>query len=400
MRKTPLLMFAAIAVAAALLGKGLFEKETRVVIPGPPKLCLPGPVFILEPASSHLELRIEVLSDVVGQRFENCTLMVNGKTGIRISGCELVDSRIEVIGSRDIEISGNRIRDYYVHEEAAIKVYEVDGLLVDHNEVVNNSIGLSIGGGSGIEIRNNIFEANDQHNAISGLNCHGAEIHHNIFRFNFPHALLIMNREADPEVQVTVHDNLFDRNVEDAVNFEDFTGSQHVSMVYGNRINGTGWAGINIEYNSWGANIVIGGNYIDGNGLLNQGVLDEEGRPTKIYPAHSHQPEPYFPGWGHGVKLEDCSGVTVKGNTIVGNAGNGIDVMNARDIALEGNTVSGNLIGISIAGYHEGSLTREFSPLLPEDAGHSQVTWKDDSIYDNLEEDMLVEEGSTLEAAG
>ena len=151
-----------------------------------------------------------------------------------------------------------------------------------------------------------------------------------------------------------------------------------------------------MEYNSWGANIVIEENYIDANGLMTEGLLDEGGRPLDVYPAHSHQPEPYSPGWGHGVKLEDCSGVTVRDNTIIANSECGVEIRNARGILLEGNVVSSNRIGVSVMGYDETSLVREFSPLAREDAGESQVTARGNSVFNNPEGDWDVEEGSEV----
>jgi len=197
-----------------------------------------------------------------------------------------------------------------------------------------------------------------------------------------------------------VHDNLFDRNIEDAINFEDFGGSRLVTRVYGNRINGTGWAGITVEYDSWGANIVIEDNYIDDNGLLTEETLDEEGRPERLFPAHGHQPEPYTPGWGHGIKLEDYSGVIFGGNAIISNAGSGVGIKNARNVTLEENTMALNRIGLSVMGYQESSLHREHSPISSEDAGVSIVTVGSKRIFDNAEGALYVEEGSQLTRDG
>ena len=395
--KKRLLLIAALFLGAALIAL-IMERPTddEIEVPPPPDLTLPEPLEILTPLMSRLDEVIDVHEDQSRTLFTNCTLRIIGEEGISISDCELVGSTLLIEGSRGIVLSGNLIRDYYVHEDAAIRVQDVEGLLMEGNEVVNNSIGMIVGGGSDIEIHFNLFEANDQHNAISGLNCHGAEIHHNVFRFNFPHALMIMNREEDPRVRLDIHDNLFDRNMEDAINFEDFRGALEETRVYRNRINGTGWAGINVEYNSWGANIIIEDNYVDLNGLLTEELLDEIGRPLDVYPSHGHQPDPYTSGWGHGVKLEDCSGITVRNNVIISNVECGIDIRNAVDIVLENNIVTSNRVGISIMGYDEGSLLREFSPLSEEDAGTSQVSGIDNSVFDNSDGDWHVEEGSEL----
>ena len=396
MRKR-LLLIAALFLGAALIALNMESPtDAEVEVPTPPDLTLPEPLELLTPLVSRIDEVIDIHEDQSRTLFINCTLRVIGEEGISISDCELVGSTLLIEGSRSVVLSGNRVRDYYVHEDAAVRVQDVEGLLMEGNEVVNNSIGIVVGGGSDIEVRFNLFEANDQHNAIQGLNCHGAEIHHNIFRFNVPHALMIMNREGDPGVRLDIHDNLFDRNLEDAINFEDFRGTLEETRVYRNRINGTGWAGINVEYNSWGANIVIEDNYVDMNGLMTEGLLDEGGRPLDIYPSHGHQPEPYTPGWGHGVKFEDCSGITVRDNVIISNVECGIEIRNARDIVLENNIVTSNRVGVSIMGYDEGSRLREFSPLSEEDAGTSQVSGIDNSVFDNLDGDWHVDEGSEL----
>jgi len=396
MRKSLLLASVLIlaAIAYAVLGGRTAEKE--IDIPEPPNIEAPEPVILPEQLIPHVRETMDISEPISGHRFEGCTLTIIGREEITLSGCLLLDSKIIIEDSREIEVSDSIITGYYVDESASIQIRDVTGLLIHHNEIVNNSVGVSIGGCGDVEISCNLFEANDQHNAVTGLNCEGARIHGNVFRFNFPHALMIMNREADPRVQLEIYENTFDRNVEDAVNFENFT-SELTTRVHGNRINGTGWAGINVEYNSWGSNIVIEDNYIDCNGLLTEERLDGEGRLWDTYPSHGHQPEPYSPGWGHGVKLEDCSGVTVRGNVIVSNAESGVDIRNARDITLEENTITLNRIGVSIMCFHESSLTREFSPLSPEDAGASTVEDMGNTVLGNLVENWYVEEGCRLE---
>jgi len=166
-------------------------------------------------------------------------------------------------------------------------------------------------------------------------------------------------------------------------------------VVRGNIVNGTGQAGINVEYNSWAANIVVEGNYVVGNGLLTAELLDEEGRPKALYPSHLHQPEPYSEGWRHGVKLEDCSGVALVNNTIVGNGGSGVDCVNARGVLLVGNVVSGNQVGVSVKPYDEGSFIRGFSPLDAGDAGASSISIRDNVVEEN-EQDWYIDEGCTV----
>jgi len=118
--------------------------------------------------------------------------------------------------------------------------------------------------------------------------------------------------------------------------------------------------------------------------------------PAFATPEPLYQPEAYTPGWGHGVKLEDCSGVIVRVNVIISNAGNGVDIKNARNVTLEENTMALNRIGLSVMGYQESSLHREHSPISLEDAGVSIVIVRGNRIFDNAEGALYVEEGSQL----
>jgi parallel beta-helix repeat protein len=365
-------------------------------LPGPPTLDLPSAFSLTGFVERHESEEISLTGDISSQSFSNCTLRLHGFSGVAITGCMFEGSRVHVVDCINVSLVGNVFRDHYVWEDPAVLVQGVHGLRFTGNMVVNNSVGMVVEGGSDLEISFNVFEANDQHNAVMGLNSHGAAIHNNVFRYNFPHALMIMNREEDPAVRLDVYENLFELNIEDAVNFEDFRGAAEPTLVRGNIVNGTGQAGINVEYNSWGANIVIEDNYIADNGLLTDELLDEEGRPTGVYPSHPHQPEPYAEGWKHGVKLEDCSGVALVNNTIVGNAGSGVDCVNARDVTLVGNMVSGNEVGVSVRPYDEGSLIREFSPLLEEGAGASSISIRGNIIENNVVDDWYVVEGCTV----
>jgi hypothetical protein len=369
--------------------------DEPMVIPEPPMLDLPSAFSLTGFAERHECQEISVTGDISSQYFGNCTLRLSGFSGVSVAGCLFVDSRMHVVDCVNVSLTGNVFRDHYVWEDPAVLVQGVSGLRFVGNMVVNNSVGMVVNGGSDLEISFNVFEANDQHNAVMGLNSHGAAIHNNVFRYNFPHALMIMNREEDPGVRLDIYENLFQWNVEDAVNFEDYRGAAEPTMVRGNIVNGTGQAGINVEYNSWGANIVIQGNYIVDNGLLTAELLDEEGRPTMLYPSHLHQPEPYAEGWRHGVKLEDCSGVALVNNTIVGNGGSGVDCVNARDVLLVCNMVSGNEVGVSVRPYDEGSFIRGFSPLLEEDASTSIISIRGNQVKEN-ENDWYVGESCTV----
>lgn len=393
----------AVVLTLGLLLNGYFQTPVveKEIIPPPPCLSLPNPVVLPELIERHENEKINVSEDINASLFENCTLEIYGIDGMKISNCKFINSKICIYeGSRNIEISNNIIRDYYVHESAVIGAYGCENLLIDHNEIENNSIGITVIGGGNIEISNNTFNANDQHNSLLLDSTGGAKIHNNSFKYNYPHAILILNREGDPDVWVDIYNNTLDRNIEDAINFEDFRDSERANRVYNNRITGTGHAGINVEYNSWNANIIIDNNYIDTNGLLTEDILDDEGQPISIYPAHEHQPEAYCPGWKHGIKLEDCSKVIVKNNVIVNNSGNGVDIKNCRNITLEANLISKNTIGISLTKFQESSFNRDVSPLAPENAGYSEVIAIENSVFNNQEWDYFVEEGSTLERKG
>ena len=369
--------------------------DESIAIPEPPELFLPSVFSLTGFVERHEGQEISVTGDISSQSFGNCTLRLSGFSDISICGCLFEDSRIHVVDCVNVSLIGNVFRDHYVWEDPAVLVQGVQGFRFSGNLVVNNSVGMVVHGGSDLDISFNVFEANDQHNAVMGLASHGAVIHHNVFRYNFPHALMIMNREGDPEVCLDIYENLFQWNVEDAVNFEDFRGAAEPTFVRRNIVNGTGQAGINVEYNSWGANIVIQGNHIVNNGLLTEEMLDESGHPKSLYPSHPHQPEPYAEGWKHGVKLEDCSGVALFNNTIVGNAGSGVDCVNARDILLTGNIITGNGFGVSIKSYDEGSFYREFSPLEEGDAGASSVSVRDNIVEKN-EHEWYVDESCTV----
>ncbi|MCW4050528.1 MAG: right-handed parallel beta-helix repeat-containing protein [Candidatus Bathyarchaeota archaeon] len=374
------------------------DDSTPINIPLVPKIETLKPFTLTAFSETHRYEEITVNESICSERFEHCILRVYRFDDISIADCEFVNSRIHIVECSNITFKTNIVRDYYIAEDPALLVSEVSDLHFSGNMIMNNSVGIVVSGGRDLVFSYNLFEANDQHNAIMGLNTQNCTIHNNLFRYNFPHALMIMNREENPEVYLDIYSNIFDRNIEDAINFEDYRGSTHETYVHDNIINGTGQAGLNIEYNSWGANIVVEGNHIYGNGLLALSILDQDGKPTSIFPSHKHQPEPYSEGWKHGIKLEDCSNVTIKSNYIYDNKGNGVDLVNAREITLENNTITSNINGISLRKYYASSFIRTYSPLLPNDAGYSELYSTVNIVVDNIENDYYVEEGSTLRA--
>jgi parallel beta-helix repeat protein len=95
------------------------------------------------------------------------------------------------------------------------------------------------------------------------------------------------------------------------------------------------------------------------------------------------------------VKLEDCSGVALVNNTIMGNAGSGVDCVNARGILVTSNVITGNAFGVSVKPYDGGSFYREFSPLDARDAGASSISVTGNIVEKN-EHDWYVHEGCTV----
>lgn len=366
-------------------------------IPTPPPLATPEPVPLPQPTAEYKDQTLQITEDVRGARFENCTLEVQDARGLVISGNLLVNSRIVVKNSADVTIADNVIRDYYNTPDAVIRAYDSPRFLVQHNFIADNTGGIYMVGCPGAVIRQNIFEGNDQKSGVILYAPDGAKVQGNLFRYNYPNAVYILNPDGAAHAQFDILDNTMTANVGDAIKIQTYSSSR-TSRIQGNRITLSGWAGINIEWNSWDANIVIEGNYIDHSGMLTVDILDEEGRPTSIYPAHEHQTAPYGPaGWREGVRLEDCSGIVLRDNVIVNNGGNGVDIRNGRGIVIDGGLISRNAIGLRLGRFRESSLTRPMSPLAPEDAGDSRVSLTDPTIANNRQHEVLIESGSGFE---
>lgn len=354
--------------------------EIECPIPEPPGIQEPEPISLpsdLENRCSGGEVLIS--SDTDSARFEGCTVFVK-ESGISITRSEFVNSRIFFEFVSDVVFSDNIVRDYSVHEEAAITVGVSENIVLRHNHIKDNAVGVAVGESQNTRIEDNIFDSNYQHNAIAMYKSSG-EVSGNLFRYNFPHGILVHFVPEHGETAVYIHDNMFLMNVEDAINFEDWSDAKDESKIYNNIIARTAWAGINVEYNSWNANILIENNHIS-----------ESGYPIEVFPKNPNAPEKWDNGWGHGIKIEDCSGITVKDNTILDNDENGIDIRNCRNVTLQGNTVAGNNIGIFIGGPDPGSFTRDVSPLSEENAGPSIVSYKDNHVFKNNEN---VVEGET-----
>ena len=316
--------------------------------------------------------------DLLDTRVIGCDVIVRD-TGIRIVGCEFVDSRLFVEGAVDLIIEDSIFRDRYRHEEATINLYQAIRPTVRGCLIENNYIGIGAHESVDVRIEGCTFRNNDGHNAIAiDLGSTGT-IQNCFFTNSFPHAILIGT--GQPQGSITIEKNWIEYSVEDAINFENFSSSEP-SLVRDNVILYTAWAGINVEYLSWNANVIIEGNYIA-----------HSGTDLSAFPQHDHQPEPYTEGWKHGILIEDCSGVIVRDNTIVQCRESGIELVNAQEIELGSNHIVGCAIGIALRNYNEGSLTRSVFPLPAPRAGASSATALGNTLEVNTEADWEIEPG-------
>lgn len=352
---------------------GCMQNSEEIDRSGSLDLFEPGPVLLPEEFRDvYRDEEIAIDADINATRFESCTVIVKA-SAIRITRCEFIETRIFFESVSEIVFADNVVRDYPVPEEPAVSIYGSDRIVLRHNHVLNNSIGISVAESEEITVDANIFEKNYQHNALAIYKSSG-EISGNHFTYNFPHGILIHYPPA--QGAVSIHENIFFMNVEDAINFENWRDAGSESRVCNNIIEKTAWAGITVEYNSWNARILIEGNEIRGNGYS-----------IEMFPVRY---EGWGNGWGHGIKLEDSSGITVNANTILDNDEHGIDIRNCRNAVIRKNTITGNMIGIYISGADPASFTRDVSPLSPKNAGPSQVLLERNRIAMN--DENIIEE--------
>lgn len=369
-----------IVLSAAIALGGCLPVSSIAGTPQPPDWIAPDvPSISTTEELVCREGQISLLAeDLVDTRVIGCDLLVRN-TGIRILGCEFVDSRLLVEGAIDLVIENCIFRDRYRHEEAAINLYQAIRPAVRGCLIENNYIGIGAHESVDVLIERCTFRDNDGHNAITiDLGTTG-KIRSCFFTNSFPHAVLVGT--GKPQGSITIQDNWIEYSVEDAINFENFSSSEP-SFVRGNVILNTAWAGINVEYLSWDANVTIENNYIASSGT-----------DLSLFPQHPHQPEPYSEGWKHGVLLEDCTGVVVRGNTIVDCQETGIELVNARNITLEFNHVVRCDIGIALRAYNEGSLTRPIFLLPENEAGSSRATAQGNTFERNTRADWQIEPG-------
>ena len=316
---------------------------------------------------------VELFSDVEGARFSGCLVRIVG-SGISVSQSEFVGSRVMIESASGVVFADNVVRDYHVYETPAVTIGGCQDVAIRHNHVHGNAVGIGVGDSQGVLIEDNVFEGNYQHNALS-LYKSSATVSGNVFRYNHPHGVLVHFVPDSGSASVSIAGNLFEMNVEDAINFEDWRDAADQSSISGNVIRRTSWAGINVEYNSWNAQLLISGNYVS-----------ESGYPLDDLPDSPLGAGAWSAGWEHGIKLEDCSGVIVAGNALVDNGGSGIDVSNCREVTLSDNVVISNCAGLRIGGPNDESYLRDVSPLQREDAGPSVVHCDGNDVHHNGED--------------
>lgn len=107
-----------------------------------------------------------ISSDTDSARFEGCTVFVK-ESGIDITRSEFINSRVFFEFVSDVVFSDNVVRDYSVYEEAAITVGVSDSIVLRHNHIRDNAVGVAVGESQNIRIEDNIFYSNYQHNAIA-----------------------------------------------------------------------------------------------------------------------------------------------------------------------------------------------------------------------------------------
>jgi parallel beta-helix repeat protein len=300
-----------------------------------------------------------IVTDTEGWLYRDSEVVISGDN-VEISNTMFINCQVFVNGRSNVKFHGCIFTDLYQYEKAALNVNESANISVIRCGFSNNYIGMGVHSGRA-EIRESRFESNNGHNALVIGEGSTVVVEGNYFYGNFPHAILIMNREETPHTKVDILGNIIEQTGEDAIDFEDYRHASE-SLVAGNIIRNTGWSAIIVEYNSWDSNITISGNWIEGT------------RITWELPVHPLQPEEFQLGWGHGVLVEDSSEVTIENNRILAAGENGIEIRNSREVLVKGNGISCVLAGIGAYGYNNMSLSREFSPLLPENAGGTRAT--------------------------
>lgn len=321
-----------------------------------------------------------IAADVEGWLFRDSEVVI-GVDNVEILNTMFINCQVFINGRSDVEFHECIFTDLSQYEKATLNVNESVNISVIRCGFSNNYIGMGVHTGRA-EVRGCRFESNNGHNALVIGEGSAVVVEGNYFYGNFPHAMLIMNREESPQAKVDIIGNIIEQTGEDAINFEDYRHASE-SLVAGNIIRNTGWSAVIVEYNSWNSNITISDNWIKDTGIVWE------------LPIHSLQPDESQPGWGHGILVEDSSGVNIENNRILAAGENGIEIRNGRDILVKGNGINCVLVGIGAYGYNAASLSRAFSPLLPENAGGTRANATGNIIYE-AETDYETDEVSEL----
>jgi hypothetical protein len=346
----------------------------------PPDIDVPDR-FELTGLEIHISDQQYLIEESIeGCRFENSQVLVAGDD-IVIKNSMFVNSQVFVNSRINVSFQSSIFTELNAYEQTSLMIYQSDNITVDNCQFTDNYIGLGIHE-SGAEVSHSRFENNNGHNALVIGEGSSVRVTGNYFYGSFPHAILIMNREAYPGAGVEITGNVIEFTGQDAIDFEDYRNASP-SLVAHNIVKNTGWSAITVEYNSWEASINISENWIEATGIV------------WTLPLHPLQPEEYQPGWGHGILIEDSSLVTIAGNRITLAGQNGIEIRNGREVALKGNGIDCVHVALAVYEYNGSSLNRLFSPLLPENAGGSQVIAIGNVVYEASQE-YEVDENSEL----
>jgi hypothetical protein len=348
----------------------------------PPDIAVPADFELDIQATAIQGQKVSLNSSIENQRFQNCEVSIVGQD-LKIENCEFIDCLVYISRSQGITVERVIFKDLNKYEQAALRINDSQAIVVRNSMFAGNFIGLIVHASSA-EIINNRFEDNNGHNAMVVSEGSSALVKGNYFYGSYPHAVLILNRWESSGAKVIISSNIIDQTGEDAIDFEDYRNAMP-SIVSNNLITNSGWAAVNVEYNSWEANITIQDNWIENTGI-----------DWKL-PTHILQPESFGPGWGHGIMVEDSSGVSILNNRILSAGENGVEIANARDIIIMDNGIDCSEAGIRLRGFNESSFHREFSPLMPENAGGSRAKAGNNTIF-NAREDYEVDEVSQLAA--
>jgi parallel beta-helix repeat protein len=343
------------------------EPEPLITFPETkPDLNMPVQ-FELQNLTTTLTMQtVEINQSVENYEFQDCEVWLKAD-GIEISNCLFENSIVFIDEITNIVFNRVILQNLNQYERATLNINNSQTIVIRNSKFIGNYIGLSIHS-SDVEIIANRFKNNNGHNALVIGEGSTAIVTGNYFYGNYPHAILIMNREAAPEAVIDINENIIDQTGEDAIDFEDYRNAAP-SVVSNNIITNSGWSAVLIEYNSWQSNITVEDNWIENTGI-----------DWKL-PTHNLQTDSFQPGWGHGILVEDSDQVNILNNRILSSAENGIEIRNGRYVRITGNGIDCSKAGIGAYRYNEHSFHKDFSPLAEENAGDSQVIAKNNVIY-------------------